>query len=225
MPITGTFFAVVIAKQLFGGLGHNIFNPALVGRAFLMLSWPAYMTSWQNPRWKADAVTGATPLGLLKERHMDLAAGISKWDLFIGNRAGCIGEICILALLAGALYLFWKRYITWHIPFAYILTIALTSWIFNGSGGLFTGDIMFFILSGGLVLGAFFMATDYVTSPLSAKGKIIFGVGCGALTFLIRKFSGYPEGVSYAILMMNAFVPIIDRYTHPKWFGWVKVVK
>lgn len=219
IPIAGSFFAVAIGKHVFGGLGHNIFNPALAGRAFLMISWPVYMTTWQNPRWKVDAVTSATPLGLYKHGGYGVLSGLSHWDLFLGNRGGCIGEVCVIALVAGAAFLFIKRYITWHIPAAYILTVALTSWIFNGSGGLFTGDALFFVLSGGLVLGALFMATDYVTSPLSAKGKIVFGIGCGLLTFLIRRFSGYPEGVSYAILMMNAATPIIDRYTFPKWFG------
>lgn len=219
MPIAGSFFAVAIGKHVFGGLGHNIFNPALAGRAFLMVSWPVYMTTWQNPRWKIDAVTSATPLGLYKHGGYGVLNSLSHWDLFIGNRGGCIGEVCVIALVAGAAFLFIKNYITWHIPAAYVLTVALTSWVFNGRGGLFTGDALFFVLSGGLMLGALFMATDYVTSPLSAKGKIIFGIGCGVLTFLIRRFSGYPEGVSYAILMMNAATPIIDRYTFPKWFG------
>jgi electron transport complex protein RnfD len=222
MPIVGSFFAIAIGKQAFGGLGHNIFNPALIGRAFLMVSWPVYMTTWQNPRWKVDAVTTATPLTLFKHKEFALLNNVSNWDLFIGNRGGCIGEVCIIALLIGAAYIFFKKYITWHIPITYIFTVAAMSWIFNGQGGLLSGDVLFFILSGGLVLGAFFMATDYVTSPLSAKGKVIFGVCCGILTFIIRKFSGYPEGVSYAILMMNAAVPIIDRYTVPKWFGWRK---
>jgi electron transport complex protein RnfD len=146
----------------------------------------------------------------------------SYLDLFLGNRGGCVGEVCVAALLIGATYLFWKRYITWHIPITYIFTVALTSWIFNGRNGFFTGDALFFVLSGGLILGAFFMATDYVTSPLSLGGKIIFGISCGLLTFFIRRFSGYPEGVSYSILIMNAATPIIDRYTFPKWFGWRK---
>lgn len=222
MPIVGSFFAVAIGKQAFGGLGHNIFNPALAGRAFLMVSWPVYMTTWQNPRWNVDAVTSATPLRLYKHGGSEILRSISNWDLFIGNRGGTIGEVCIAALLIGAAILFLKKYITWHIPLTYILTVGITSWIFDGKSGFFTGDIPFFILSGGLILGAFFMATDYVTSPLSAKGKAVFGIGCGILTFLIRKFSGYPEGVSYAILMMNTLVPVIDRYTFPKWFGWTR---
>ena len=222
MPVVGSVFAIAIGKQVFGGLGHNIFNPALAGRAFLMISWPVHMTTWQNPRWAVDAVTTATPLALFKEGHYDLVQQLSMMDLFLGNRGGCIGEVCILALLIGAAYLFIKRYITWHIPVVYILTVAVLSWIFVGCQGFFSGNALFFVLSGGLVLGAFFMATDYVTSPLSAKGRIIFAVGCGVLTVVIRKFAGYPEGVSYAILIMNAAVPIIDRYTSPKWFGFVK---
>lgn len=222
IPVVGSFFAIAIGKQIFGGLGQNIFNPALVGRAFLMISWPVYMTTWQHPRWNVDAVTAATPLAAFKHKGFDFLKDISNWDLFIGNKGGCLGEVCVIALLLGAAYLFFKKYITWHIPIMYILTVGMTSWIFNGQKGLFTGDILFFILSGGLVLGAFFMATDYVTGPLSTKGKAIFAIGCGLLTFIIRRFSGYPEGVSYAILIMNAAVPIIDRYTYPKWFGWVK---
>ena len=222
LPVAGSFFAIAIGKQVFGGLGHNIFNPALTGRAFLMVSWPVYMTTWQNPRWKVDAITTATPLALLKHNQLDLLKGTTYMDLFLGNRGGCIGEVCIAALLIGAAYLFWKKYISWHIPLTYIAAVAFLSWAFNGSSGLFTGEALFFVLSGGLVLGALFMATDYVTSPLSDKGKIIFGISCGVLTFVIRKFSGYPEGTSYAILIMNAFVPIIDKFTHPKWFGWRK---
>ena len=219
MPVAGSFFAIAIGKQAFGGLGHNIFNPALAGRAFLMISWPVYMTTWQSPGWKVDAVTSATPLALYKEGQAAVMKSASYWDLFLGQRGGCIGEVCVIALLIGAIYLLIKKYITWHIPFIYIATVAVMSWAFNGKAGLFTGDALFFTLAGGLILGAFFMATDYVTSPLSPRGKVIFGLGCGLLTFLIRKFAGYPEGVSYAILIMNSATPIIDRYTFPKWFG------
>lgn len=222
IPVAGSFFAIAIGKQVFGGLGHNIFNPALVGRAFLMVSWPVYMTTWQNPRWKPDALTSATPLWLHKHNGFGLLKDITNWDLLLGNKPGCIGEVCVVALLIGAAFLLLKKYITWHIPFIYISTVAITSFLFNGRDGLFSGDALFFMLGGGLILGAFFMATDYVTSPLSAKGKVTFGIGCGILTFVIRKFSGYPEGVSYAILIMNALTPIIDRYTFPKWFGWRK---
>ena len=197
MPVAGSFFAIVVGKQAFGGLGHNIFNPALVGRAFLMISWPVYMTTWRNPRWAVDVVTGATPLALCKNGgECALLTKAACWNLFIGNRGGCIGEVCVVALLAGAAFLFIKKYISWHIPFSYIATVGLFSWAFNGGKGLFTGNALFFMLAGGLALGAFFMATDYVTSPLSARGKIVFGVGCGLLTFLIRKFAGYPEGGS-----------------------------
>ena len=225
IPIVGSFFAVAIGKQVFGGLGHNIFNPALVGRAFLLASWPVAMTTWSNPRWHADAVTGASPLGIVKESGSQAIASYSALDLLIGNKPGCIGEVCVIALLAGAAFLLWKKYISLRIPVSFIGTVALLSWMFNGVGGLFTGDVLFFTLSGGLVLGAFFMATDYVTSPLTTSGQLIFGVSCGLLTFIIRKFSGYPEGVSYAILMMNAFVPLIDRYTFPRWFGQAKVAR
>jgi len=227
LPAAGSFFAIAVGKQVFGGLGHNIFNPALAGRAFLMVSWPVYMTTWQNPRWFPDGISTATPLAALKEVSGGALAFGSRitnpnyLDLFLGNRGGCIGEVCVAALLVGAAFLFWKRYITWHIPLTYIVTVAFLSWVFNGRAGFFTGDALFFTLSGGLILGAFFMATDYVTGPIYPNGKIIFGIGCGLLTFVIRRFAGYPEGVSYAILIMNGAVPVIDRFTRPKWFGWV----
>jgi len=163
-----------------------------------------------------DAVTQATPLVLLKETK--ILEHISYWDLFLGKRGGCIGEVCILALLLGALFLFARGYISWHIPFSYIITVGLLVFVF-GPNGLFTGDWLFHILSGGLVLGAFFMATDYVTSPLARRGQIIFGVGCGLITAVIRLWGGYPEGASYAILMMNAATPIIDRYTKNRIYG------
>ncbi len=219
LAAAGSFFSVAVAKQLFGGLGFNIFNPALAGRAFLMASWPKHMTSWMNPRWQADAVTTATPLGIIKEKLTSTLPGY--WDLFIGNHAGCIGEVCVLALVLGGIYLIAKQYISWQIPVSFIATLGLFSWIF-GARGFFQGDFLFSILAGGIVLGAFFMATDYVTAPLTKKGKFIFGVGCGFLTFVIRKWGGYPEGVSYAILMMNAATPIIDRFSRPKKYGWRK---
>jgi electron transport complex protein RnfD len=215
----GTIFAVAIGKHIFGGLGFNIFNPALIGRAFLMASWPKYMTTWTNTWWQVDAVTTATPLGIIKEK---LSYSLpSYWDLFIGNRGGCIGEVCVAALLIGGIYLIIKNYISWQIPFSFIATLGVFSWLFSNEGFL-KGDFLFSILAGGVVLGAFFMATDYVTAPLTKKGKVIFGVGCGLLTFLIRRWGGYPEGVSYAILMMNAASPIIDRFSRPKKYGWQK---
>ncbi len=224
LPVVGSFFAIAIGKQVFGGLGQNIFNPALVGRVFLMASWPKYMTTFVSPlpsgAWFAnfnyDAVTSATPLALLKEGK--ILGNISYLDLFLGKRGGCIGEVCILALLLGAAFLLIRGYISWHIPVTYIASAGIVTYIF-GPKGLFSGDWFFHILSGGLILGAFFMATDYVTSPLTRKGQIIFGISCGLLTAIIRLWGGYPEGVSYAILMMNAATPIIDRYTKNRVYG------
>lgn len=225
LVVIGSFFSVAIGKQIFGGLGQNIFNPAMVGRVFLMACWPKYMTSFMKPlnaginffkSFSYDAVTAATPLMIAKEGK--IIPDISYWDLFLGKHGGCLGEVCILALLAGALFLLIKKYISWHIPIIYIATVGLLSWIF-GAKGLFSGNFLFSVLSGGLILGAFFMATDYVTSPLTRKGQVIFAAGCGILTSVIRLWGGYPEGVSYAILMMNAATPIIDRYTKNRIFG------
>lgn len=215
LPIVGAVFSIAIGKQVFGGLGQNIFNPALVGRVFLMASWPKYMTTFVKP-FSYDAVTSATPLALLKEGK--ILEHISYLDLFLGKRGGCIGEVCILALLIGAAILLYKGYISWHIPATYILTTAIFTYIF-GAKQLFHGDWLFHILSGGLILGAFFMATDYVATPLTSKGQIIFGAGCGLLTAIIRIWGGYPEGASYAILMMNAATPFIDRYTKSRIYG------
>jgi electron transport complex protein RnfD len=178
-----------------------------------MASWPKYMTTWDNPRWQIDALTSATPLGIIRE---ELSYPLpSYWDLFIGNRGGCIGEVCIIALLLGGIYLILKKYISWQIPVVFIVTLGVFSWAFS-SAGLFKGDFLFSILTGGVILGAIFMATDYVTAPLTKKGKIIFAFGCGLLTFVIRRWGGYPEGVSYAILMMNSATPIIDRFRTKK---------
>jgi electron transport complex protein RnfD len=224
IPIIGSAFAITIGKQVFGGLGQNIFNPALVGRAFLMASWPKYITTFTAPiNYGAmasathDAVTSATPLALLKEGK--ILENISYLDLFLGKRGGCIGEVCIIALLIGTAFLFLRGYISWHIPGTYVLTVAVFTYIFAGKSGLFSGDALFHILSGGLILGAFFMATDYVSSPLTQKGQIVFGIGCGLLTAIIRIWGGYPEGTSYAILMMNAATPIIDRFTKRRVYG------
>ncbi|KPK96984.1 MAG: hypothetical protein AMJ95_11510 [Omnitrophica WOR_2 bacterium SM23_72] len=215
LPVVGSCFSIAIGKQVFGGLGQNIFNPALVGRVFLMASWPRYMTTFTQPL-NYDAITTATPLAAIKEGKV--LEHISYMDLFLGNKGGCIGEVCILALVLGALFLLLWGYISWHIPVTYILTVALFAFLF-GSKGLGTGDWLFHILSGGLILGAFFMATDYVTSPLTRKGQMVFGVGCGIITAVIRLWGGYPEGVSYAILMMNAATPLIDRYTRSRVYG------
>ncbi len=212
----GAVFAIAIVKQAFGGLGRNIFNPALAARAFLMASWPTYMVTFQNPRWNTDALTSATPLTNIK--HDFGFANPTYLDLFIGNRGGCIGEACTVALIAGALFLLYKRYISLRIPVSFILTVAFLSWAFLGKD-MFQGDSLFYIMSGGLMLGAFFMATDYVTSPITKRGKIVFGIMCGVLTFVIRKWSGYPEGVCYSILIMNAATPMIERFTKPGRFG------
>lgn len=211
LPVIGSFVAISIGKHIFGGLGQNIFNPALIGRVFLMASWPKYMTTWINPRWQVDAITQATPLAMLKEGK--LAEKFSGMDLFLGNRPGCIGEVCILALLLGAAFLLWRGYISWHIPVVYIATVGIFTYTFSPAG-IFHGEWLVHILGGGLILGAFFMATDYVTSPASRKGKLIFALGCGLLTAIIRLWGRYPEGVSYAILLMNAAVPAIKRYTN-----------
>ncbi|MCU0651497.1 MAG: RnfABCDGE type electron transport complex subunit D [Candidatus Omnitrophica bacterium] len=215
LPVIGSFFSIAIGKQVFGGLGQNIFNPALVGRVFLMASWPKYMTVFTQPL-NYDAIAQATPLAALKEGK--IIEHITYLDLFLGKRGGCIGEVCILALLIGAGFLLIRGYISWQIPFTYIITTGVFTYIFAGKG-LFAGDWLFHILSGGLILGAFFMATDYVTSPLTTKGQIVFGIGCGLLTAIIRLWGGYPEGVSYAILMMNAATPIIDRFTKNRVYG------
>lgn len=212
LPVVGGVVSIVLGKQIFGGLGHNIFNPALVGRAFLQISWPVYMTTWKNPRWAVDAVSTATPLA------REGSKTFTYIDLFLGNHGGCIGEVCILMLLIGAAALLFMKIISFHIPLSFIGTVMLLVWIFGGEG-LLGGDFIFHLLSGGLVLGAFFMATDYVTRPLTNKGKVIFGIGCGVLTVIIRLRGSYPEGVSYAILFMNAVVPLIDRYTKTKVFG------
>jgi Na+-translocating ferredoxin:NAD+ oxidoreductase subunit D len=231
IPVVGSFAAVVITKQLFGGLGYNIFNPALIGRAFLLISFPRLMTIWSEPSaafMGIDAQTTATPLGILKEegqaRLIEIFGNNTHLysQLFIGNRAGSIGETSAIALLVGALFLFYRGYITWHIPISFLGTAGLIAWIFGSQGTLFAGDPLLHLLSGGMMLGAFFMATDYVTSPSVKSGQIIFGAGCGLLTMLIRLKGGFPEGVMFAILIMNCFAPIIDRGFKSKTFGMQK---
>lgn len=213
----GGVFAIIIVKQLFGGLGQNFINPALAARAFLMASWPVQMTTWKNPASLVDAVSSATPLGLIKGTETTgQLPGL--FDLFIGNVGGCIGETSVLALLLGAAYLLVKRVITPEIPLSFIATVGVMTWILGGDG-LFKGDFLYHIFTGGLMLGAFFMATDYTTSPVTMKGRIIMGMGCGLLTAVIRLYGGYPEGVSYSILIMNLVVPLLDRYLVPKSFG------
>lgn len=214
IPLFGSVFAIAIAKQCFGGLGYNFINPALAARAFLLVSWSQPMTTWAAP---VNAVSSATPLAALK--FGGEGAVLSPYlDMFLGNIGGSIGETSALALLIGAVYLLARNIINWRIPVVFIGTVALFTWI-AGSGGLFTGDALYHVLAGGLILGAFYMATDYTTSPMTNKGRIIFAAGCGILTGVIRLWGGYPEGVCYAILIMNLAVPLIDRKFRPRVFG------
>jgi electron transport complex protein RnfD len=209
MTGAGSVVAIAIVKQTFGGLGYNIFNPALIGRAFLMASYPVQMTTWRAyGAW--DAVTCATPLGIIKEKlPLPLPSYV---DMFLGRVGGCIGETSALLLLLGAVLLLAKGDITWHTPVSFLAGLALVS---RATGR----DPLFAILAGGVILGAFYMATDMVTAPISGKGRLVFGAGCGLITGVIRAYGGYPEGVCYAILLMNAFTPIIDRFTQPRKFG------
>jgi electron transport complex protein RnfD len=224
VPIVGSFFAIVVAKQSMGGLGNNIFNPAHIGRAALMASWPVAMTSWTNIRY-TDALTSATPLGVLKlEGHDALinmfgSQSAMYQDLFLGLRNGCLGETSVVLLVLGGLVLIYKRYIDWVIPVCMIGTVGILTWMFGGSNGLFSGDALFHMMAGGLIIGAFFMATDYVTAPITRKGQVIFAVGAGLITVLIRLLGGYPEGVCYSILLMNALTPLIDRLVQPVKYG------
>ena len=232
MILIGCFMAVIVAKLCYGGLGKNIFNPALVGRVFLFISFPVQMTMWPQPQvlnfLNTDIQTAATPLSILK--HIDAQTSATSlggiidelpgyWQMFFGDTGGCIGEVSAFALLLGFAYLLYRRVIKWHIPVYYISTVFLLTAVM----WLTTGDIRYdpltHILSGGLMLGAVFMATDYTTSPMTKNGQILFAVGCGVLTVVIRLYSAYPEGVSFAILIMNAFVPLIDKYSQPRVFG------
>ena len=241
MPMVGSAFAIVLGKQVFGGLGCNPMNPALLGRAFLLASWPVHMTArWVAPKGGTmsgvDTVTSATPLAALKEAYAALSSSVDKLGaldvitqipgayghLFWGRVGGCIGETSAAALLVGAAALMYLRIIEWRIPFSFIGTVALLSWLLGGPDGLFTGDPLFHVLSGGLMLGAFFMATDMVTSPITHWGRVVFGVGCGVITVVIRVYGGYPEGVCYSILLMGATTPLIDAWTKPRVFGETK---
>ena len=219
MPVIGSFCSIAIAKIPFGGLGYNIFNPALIGRAILLASFPVAMTTWQLPlsMQNADSITGATTLALIKGGQFAYVQPI--WDLFIGRSGGSIGETSELALLIGAIVLLVKRYVTWHIPVSFIGTVALVFGLKELIGDKNFIMIPIEVFSGGLILGAFYMATDMVTSPQTKTGGFIFGAGSGIITCVIRILGGYPEGVCYAILLMNAFTPLIDRYVKPKRFG------
>lgn len=230
MILVGSLVAIGIAKLSFGGLGFNVFNPALVGRVFLLISFPVQMTTWPTPINNTlaltDAVTGATPLSILKEGLQygstitELSAELpSTSSLFLGVMGGSLGEISALALLLGGVYLIIRKVITWHIPVVMLATMAVFTGVFYLINPEQYASPLFHILSGGAILGAFFMATDLVTSPVSIKGMVIFAFGIGVITVVIRLFGAYPEGVSFAILVMNAFVPLIDKFIKPRRFG------
>ncbi len=268
LPVAGSIFAIGVGKQVFGGLGNNPLNPALLGRAFMLASWPTLMTDGWKTTVKGSIsgisegvmaqvdtlsaiahtkITSATPLNVVKairdttmfsdvtsghtasEVQETVFNGLIDWsslqNLFIGNIGGCIGEVSAIALIIGGLFLMWKHIIDWRIPTSYIASVFVLSWMFGGMNGLFSANVqlpLFHILSGGMMLGAFFMATDYVSTPVTKKGRLIFGIGCGILTVTIRLVGGYPEGVSYSILLMNLATPLIDKWTMPKAFGEVK---
>jgi electron transport complex protein RnfD len=222
MILIGSIVAVIIAKQVFGGLGQNIFNPALVARVFLLISFPVEMTAWPKPFAGIDAATGATPLGILKTEGVGALANTNLANLAIGGMGGSLGEISALALLIGGGYLLYKRYITWEIPTFFIGTVFVFSGIFWVIDPGQYANPVFHILTGGVFLGALYMATDMVTSPLTFRGRLLFGFGCGLFTIIIRLFGSYPEGVSFAIILMNAMVPLLDKYFPDKKFGMVQ---
>jgi len=232
MIIIGALVAIGVAKMSFGGLGNNPFNPAIVGRVFLFISFPAAMTSYPKPgQWftYTDADTGATPLSILSENLANNVAVTdimkevpSYLDLFMGKMLGSAGEIAAFALLLGFIYMLWRKIITWHIPVSILLTVFIfTGALWLGNDEKFA-DPLFHLLTGGLILGAVFMATDYVTSPMATRGMLVYGAGIGIITILIRTFGAYPEGVQFAILIMNGFTPLINKYIKPERFGEVK---
>ena len=214
VAIVGSAFAIIFGKQLFGGLGQNFINPALAGRAFLLASYPTEMTTWSVPNGLevADAATYATPLAQLKAGYLDASLG----ELMLGQCGGTIGETCAIALIIGGVYLLYKHVISWKIPVIYIATVAILFGVLGRHGMRMPLQE---IMAGGVMLGGIFMATDYASSPVTPKGQIIFAVGAGLITYLIRTFGGYPEGVSYSILIMNCCVPLIERFTEPTIFG------
>lgn len=223
MAVIGSFVAIVIVKCLFGGIGQNFANPAITARIVLMLSFTAAMTTWTEPlawlKGSTDAMTSATPLGVISSGEGTLP---SLMDMLLGIRGGCLGETCTAALLLGGIYLIIRGVIRPITPICFIGTVAVLSFF---SGGFDLNFVAYQVMGGGLVLGAFFMATDYATTPMTDKGKVIFAIGCGLITFLIRQFANYPEGVSFSILVMNCLTPLIDRFTAAKPFGGIKPKK
>lgn len=220
--VMGAFVAIAIAKMTFGGLGKNPFNPALVGRVFLLIAYPVQMTTWPLPvNGNFDVLSGATPLAVVK--HGALPNVLDVKDLVVGNIPGSLGEVASAALILGFIYLLWRKVITWHIPVAVLGSMAVFAFVAafaNGSEGPALWSMpLFHLLAGGAMLGAIFMATDYSTSPMTVKGCVIFGIGIGAITMCIRLWGAYPEGMSFAILVMNAAVPLINKYVKPKRFG------
>ncbi|HYW94179.1 MAG TPA: RnfABCDGE type electron transport complex subunit D [Bacteroidales bacterium] len=232
MVIIGALVAIGVGKMTFGGIGNNPFNPALVGRVFLFISFPAALTSYPEPgQWfrYTDAITGPTPLSILNESaasrtpiHEVMSKMPSYLDMFLGKMEGSAGEVAAFALLLGLVYMLWKKIISWHIPVSILLTVAIFTTILWLANDQRFANPLFHLLSGGLMLGAVFMATDYVTSPMSRKGMLIYGIGIGIITVLIRVFGSYPEGVQFAILLGNGFTPLINKYFKPKRFGEVK---
>ena len=226
--IIGALVAIGVGKMTFGGLGCNIFNPALIGRVFLLISFPVQMTSWPKVgQWMSytDAETAATPLALMKDAvkgNMEALGNLPESiDLFLGNNPGCIGEISTVALLFGLAFMLWRKIITWHIPVSIFATVFVVAGLLHLANPLAYASPVVHLCTGGLMLGAIFMATDYVTSPMTHKGMVIYGVCIGLLTVVIRTFGAYPEGMSFAILIMNAFTPLINNYCKPKRFGEV----
>jgi len=217
--VIGALIAIGLGKQIYGGLGYNLFNPALVGRVGLIIAFPKLMTTWIEPQaghLLADAVTSATPLsqasmGIIENRY---------YEFFVGNMPGCIGETCAVALILGGLVLVGRGLIRWQVPVMFIATVAIVTWIVHAISPATQPTPLFHTLTGGLMLGAVFMATDMATSPMNAAGAMVFGIGCGVITCVIRVWGSYPEGVSFSILFMNALTPLIDRYTARRPFGF-----
>ena len=233
MILIGDFFAIVVVKQLFGGIGKNFVNPALAGRAFLLGSYASVMTTWVDPAANktplfggtVDVVTTATPLAMMKSGDLEALSQYSIMDMFLGKIPGSLGEVSALLLIVGGLYLIIRKVINWQTPVAYIATVAVLTFLFPRYGASGLEWMLYSIFGGGLMLGAFFMATDYATSPVTKKGQLIFGIGCGLFTVFIRYFGSYSEGVCYSIMIMNLCVALIDKFTKPARFGVVKSEK